>query len=87
MRWNILTLVMAATLASSSAWAGYDYIQYNRDFRAQKELQKAPEPGGDKTFRHTSKYIREQKEHESTMMPTSQEPKPGQKYEHLEKTR
>ena len=64
---TILPLVMATTLFTLPAFAGVDYIQYNENFRSQKEM-KTPDSKEEKHLQRTNKYIREQQE--KTVVPS-----------------
>jgi hypothetical protein len=64
---------------SASAWAGYNYIQYQQEFKADQgaSSSQAETP----KFQHKNPYQRQTEAGQGTMLPTSGKPGSVQKYE------
>ena len=77
---SLFGMILAASLIASGAQAGYDYIKYREEFKAQQG-DKAPASEG-RSFEHTSKYQREQVPAQGTELPSpDKSSQPGQKYD------
>ncbi len=63
-------LSLLAFLIATNSFAGYNYLQYKKDFEIQKEMTTAPAEG---KLRHTSRYYREGEEPKGTVVPSNTE--------------
>ncbi len=77
---TLLAAIFTSSAALSSAWAGVDYIKYHEEFQARK-AEPAQERQKGQRFEHKSKYFRDEGQKQGTEVPTSEEPKTGQKHE------
>lgn len=82
---KLYVLVIGLSLAFvgilSPAVAGVNYIQEHQRFEAEKSQTKLPPTQEGEEMFHKSKYQREQATEGATVVPTSEHPKTGQKYE------
>jgi hypothetical protein len=75
----LIALGLAAPLIATKANAGVNYIQYKRQFEAQKNMDMEPAEG--QSLRHSSKYLREQDAGQKTVVPTKNAKMPANKYD------
>ncbi len=77
----LITLATALAL-NAPVWAGVDYLKYHQQYQARDQSASSKTgPSEKQSFQHKSKYHREQMEDKGAVVPTSDKPKTGQKYE------
>lgn len=75
----LIALGFVAPWIPTVANAGVNYIQYKRQFEAQKNMDMEPAQG--QSLKHTSKYLREQDTGQKTVVPTKNAKMPANKYD------